>query len=587
MEQNYGTNTETEIEIDAKTPQNFTSEEMKQNCLNTPGIAKYLKFEVREDDQRSKIRRKLLSFMIGNATSEENFLRKAFMKKMYYLKKRWGHNTIIMTQFLNFMQAKVSEVWDQGREKIRRKINFLRNRDRGEKEAIPEELEGILISDEKLTERFEAPVIQPLTGGQAVTRGKEKAISLNPKETVRERVMRDKLAVASEVLADKIRWELRSREERDGADWTEDWEQEKVQKGIVFDEENTLMDHSKERVTNMPFCRRINILAPASKRNEIVIASMKQEIDAVTREFITEKCDSRGNQLDQGHDKEMRPGLISLTSRVKSGEILVQQTDKSGKLAITTREEYVASLQPHIASDKVITLEEKNETEKILNGHSIQLTCILRVGESHKLESRVKQAVTNKYCNVPILFGLLKDHKEVPPRAVPPVRPVCGADEANNSQLSQMLAGIVTAVTEITDKKFRSKCRSTEEMCHAIEEVNKRTDIKNLVLFSTDISAMYPSLDVPEVARVAAELWEESGLELNLNTEELSLYLAVTIKWGELEELGLGDMTHTRLKKGGASPGITTKEVISRQPSTKSMFRIQAFQSGHCGAPLP
>ena len=180
--------------------------------------------------------------------------------------------------------------------------------------------------------------------------------------------MRDKLAVASEVLADKIRWELRSREERDGADWTEDWEQEKVQKGIVFDEENTLMDHSKERVTNMPFCRRINILAPASKRNEIVIASMKQEIDAVTREFITEKCDSRGNQLDQGHDKETRPGLISLTSRVKSGEILVQQTDKSGKLAITTREEYVASLQPHIASDKVITLEEKNETEKILNG---------------------------------------------------------------------------------------------------------------------------------------------------------------------------------------------------------------------------
>ena len=53
-----------------------------------------------------------------------------------------------------------------------------------------------------------------------------------------------------------------------------------------------------------------------------------------------------------------------------------------------------------------------------------------------------------------------------------------------------MLAGIVTAVTEITDKKFRSKCPSTEEMCHAIEEVNKRTDIKNLVLFSTDISAM-------------------------------------------------------------------------------------------------
>ena len=80
---------------------------------------------------------------------------------------------------------------------------------------------------------------------------------------------------------------------------------------------------------------------------------------------------------------------------------------------------------------------------------------------------------------------------------------------------------------------------------------------------------------------------DSSARSTPADTEELSLYLAVTMKRGELEELGLGDVTHTRLKKGGASPGITTKEVISRQPSTKSLFRIQAFQSGHCGAPLP
>ena len=420
---------------------------LKQNCLSTPGINKYLQFEVREDDQISKIRRKLLSYKIRNATSEEKFAREAFTKKFDYLKRRWGHHYLIMKQFFDFMQAEVSEFWDKGRERIRNKINFLRNREKGEKKTVPEELEGILISDEKLREKFDDPVILPLTGGQTVTRGEMKAISLNPKETVRDRVTREKMAVASEVMADKIRWELRSREERDGANWTEEWEYEKVQKGIVFSEENARMDHSKERVTNMPFCRRINIPAPASERNEIVIASMKQEIDAVTREFIAEKCDSRGNQHDQGHDKETRDRLISLASRVKNGEILVQQTDKSGKLAITTKEEYVASLQPHVISDKVITLEEKNETEKILNGHSIQLTRILRMGESHRHEPRVRQAVTNKFCHVPVLSGLLKDHKEVPPGAAPPVRPVAGADEANNAQLSQMLAGIVMITT--------------------------------------------------------------------------------------------------------------------------------------------
>ena len=36
----------------------------------------------------------------------------------------------------------------------------------------------------------------------------------------------------------------------------------------------------------------------------------------------------------------MRDGLRSLAFRVKNGEILVQQTDMSGDLAIMTREEY-------------------------------------------------------------------------------------------------------------------------------------------------------------------------------------------------------------------------------------------------------
>ena len=57
---------------------------------------------------------------------------------------------------------------------------------------------------------------------------------------------------------------------------------------------------------------------------------------------------------------------------------------------------------------------------------------------------------------------------------------MCGADEAKYALLSQMLAGIRTAVTGIVDKKIRSTCRITEEVCHAIEEVNKMTDIKNL-----------------------------------------------------------------------------------------------------------
>ena len=37
--------------------------------------------------------------------------------------------------------------------------------------------------------------------------------------------------------------------------------------------------------------------------------------------------------------------------------------------------------------------------------------------------------------------------------------------------------------------------------------------------------------------------------------------------------LGLGDVTHTRIKSGGQAPGITTAEVCERGPRTKSLFR--------------
>ena len=59
-------------------------------------------------------------------------------------------------------------------------------------------------------------------------------------------------------------------------------------------------------------------------------------------------------------------------------------------------------------------------------------------------------------------------------------------------------------------------------LCHAIGEVNKRDDIKNLFIFSMDISGFYPALDIGVCARTAAEMWYASGMKFNLNVKELS-----------------------------------------------------------------
>ena len=62
-------------------------------------------------------------------------------------------------------------------------------------------------------------------------------------------------------------------------------------------------------------------------------------------------------------------------------------------------------------------------------------------------------------------------------------------------------------------------------MIYHIEQVNARTDIQELVVFSTDVTAMYPELDIPEVARIAAEEFLKSGLEVDVDWVELALLL--------------------------------------------------------------
>ena len=88
-------------------------------------MEKYLKREVRDPSERSKVRGRLLAFKVSNALREETFVRKQFEKSFSYIKNRWGHHGLIMQQFNINMQHVISEVWTEGRRKIKSKLEFL------------------------------------------------------------------------------------------------------------------------------------------------------------------------------------------------------------------------------------------------------------------------------------------------------------------------------------------------------------------------------------------------------------------------------------------------------------------------------
>ena len=64
-----------------------------------------------------------------------------------------------------------------------------------------------------------------------------------------------------------------------------------------------------------------------------------------------------------------------------------------------------------------------------------------------------------------------------------------------------------------------------------------------------------------EVSRIVAEECRKSKLEIEVNEEELRLYLALTDNERRVQELGLGDVVCTWKKEGGRGkrPGVTTE----------------------------
>ena len=174
-------------------------------------------------------------------------------------------------------------------------------------------------------------------------------------------------------MCTKARWDERSKRERDGEEWTKEWELEQVETKTVYNEPAGTMDFTKQTVTGLPTCRRIFVPGPASDHVEITLAHIKQGIDLITDKYIKDNCDSKGNQKASNLSKDEVAGLKSLKKRVADNEILIVPTDKTGKITVTTPERYIASMQPHVANDVIITWKEKESIERRLNGHCIQL----------------------------------------------------------------------------------------------------------------------------------------------------------------------------------------------------------------------
>ena len=78
---------------------------------------------------------------------------------------------------------------------------------------------------------------------------------------------------------------------------------------------------------------------------------------------------------------------------------------------------------------------------------------------------------------------------------------------------------------------------------------------------SKDVNAHYPEIDIYLASEEVKKEIEESDLDVNVDTEELALFLVCTMKPEEIEKEGLTDVVHTRSLQMGTRPGLTCKAI--------------------------
>ena len=425
-------------------------------------------------------------------SAHEELLKSRTVYQRYdrYLQRRWGIQRNVMNAYRSICQQEVNEVWENGTRKNKSKVDHLFAKWKHERKQTRSlagnngEWRNVQIGDEPLRRWQEArdmsnyQDIKALKfGGVTTTPDEDELLKLPPNFTTYDALKKEDIEVESEVLLTKIRWELRSQEERDGQPWDLKWEEEKALETNIYDRTEHTLDFTKARVTDMNTCRRVHMPQPANQEKEIILGNMKQRILEYTQSYIEESCNDRGFPSTKNLSSSEEGGMKSLTKRCRDGEILIQSTDKSKRLAAISKEAYATSMEPHVENDTPLTWDEQVKMERVLNGHTLQMSRILQIGEVWGTEhmKRVTSALRSKNALRPPLYGLAKDHKDPVQHelgSIPPQRPVCGAQESANGPLSDILSDIIDTITNEMDNEADVECHSTEDLLAGICAVN-------------------------------------------------------------------------------------------------------------------
>jgi hypothetical protein len=537
------------------------------------------------------------------------------MKAKMFTETKEAMKQINMEWRRNRMKAVFKEeteaVWEAEKVKVMKTVGVMKEKFRKKKDEKTRTCRGIVISEDLSEEEQEKErkSEKAVTEGIEVNEDEEAFLKVPNKMADNCNFNKVKMMTDVQMMMSKIRMSLRKAKEDTESGLTAEelkraQEVEDEARRVINLEEKTV-DFSKKRVTDFKTCRRITLPSPLEGDVEAKLKTLEGGLEgAILRE--EKRVLGLAKKETQLTDQEVR-GKESLKEREKEKEGVYMTCDKSGKCAFVSAESYDEKMKEHMNDDTIVTLREVELEEQKMSAMASQLSRILKMGEGWKQVDRVLQAVKSEHTGVPVLDGMLKDHKLTEKL---PVRPVCKSGRSPNGVLSDLASDILVAVIrektdrrELEERRLQGETelisdlgevRSTEEMQAKVVECNlyierqekiaeeKGEEKPIYVVGSNDVKALYPSCLTEPSARVVRQSVEKSELDFNVDIPSLTLFLASTMEVEELKKEGIKHLCHSRKNKKGGKPGITSECITGseeeRRAGLKQMWRRPKYK---------
>ena len=171
-------------------------------------------------------------------------------------------------------------------------------------------------------------------------------------------------------------------------------------------------------------------------------------------------------------NKKERTGLESLLKRVKNNEIVITPTDKSGRFAVLTAQQYLEAGSVHTSKDDEISWREVKYLRNQVNDHMAWLRGVFKYCDKTDSDRMAANLVVSDL-DLPEMTLLTKDHKTwsyESGKAVP-TRPVVSGNSTINTHLSEMISEIIEPVALESNG---AEIQSSEEALHLIDWYNER-----------------------------------------------------------------------------------------------------------------